>query len=111
MMKTSLRVRDGRGQAIPLFLLVVLLAMVLVAFAARLGPTVDAAAHARTAADAAALAGAASGPAQARHLAELNGATLVSFERRGDEVIVVVEVDEVRARAAAVGTRSWRRGG
>jgi len=91
--------------------LVVLLAMVLVAFAARLGPTVDAAAEARTAADAAALAGAAEGRAEAARLAELNGAILVSYEQQGSEVIVVVEVDEVRARAAAVGTRSWRRDG
>jgi len=110
-MSQFVRANGGRGQAIPLFLLVVLLAMVLVAFAARLGPTVDSAARARTAADAAALAGAANGPAEARRLAELNGATMISFEQRGTEVVVVVEVNDVRARAAAVGTRSWRRGG
>ena len=101
---------DGsRGQAMPLFLLVILLTMTLVAFAARLGPTVDAAAQARTAADAAALAGAAGGESEARRYAELNHAVLVSFEQRGSEVVVEVVVDEVHARAAAEATWSWQR--
>jgi hypothetical protein len=61
-------------------------------------------ARARTAADAAALAGAAEGEQAARDLADTNGATLESFERDGDEVVVRVEVGEVGAYARARAT-------
>ena len=49
-------------------------------------------ARARTAADAAALAGAAEGEAAARRLAAANGGRLVEFRREGDEVVVRVRV-------------------
>jgi hypothetical protein len=101
--------KRDRGQAMPWLLLVMLTAMALVAFAARLGPVVDDAARARTAADAAALAGAASGEAPARELAAANGGELVSFVRTGSTVEVVVQVGEVRARAEATATASWQR--
>ncbi len=100
---------DDRGQAMPWLLLVVVLAMTLVVFAARLGPVVDAAAQARTAADAAALAGAIDGESGARALAVANGGELVSFVRTATGVEVVVRVGEVRARARATATSSWER--
>lgn len=100
---------DDRGQAMPWLLLVVLMAMTLVAFAARLGPVVDDAAQARTAADAAALAGAVDGEASARGLARANGGELVGFIRTSSGVEVVVRVGEVEARARAVATASWQR--
>lgn len=103
--------RGDRGQAMPWLLLVVLLAMALVAFAARLGPVVDDAARARTAADAAALAGAVEGEGSARSLAAANGAVLVSFARTGSGVAVVVQVGDVRARAQARATSTWQRVG
>lgn len=100
---------DDRGQAMPWMMLVVLLAMTLVAFAARLAPVVDDAAQARTAADAAALAGAASGEGAARELAAANGGRLVSFARTWRGVVVVVAVGEVQARAEASATAVWVR--
>lgn len=102
--------KDDRGQAMPWMMLVVLLAMTLVAFAARLAPVVDDAAQARTAADAAALAGAAGGEGAARDLAEANGGRLVSFTRTWRGVEVVVAVGEVQARAQASATTVWVRG-
>lgn len=98
-----------RGQALPAVIVVVMVAMALVVFAARLAVVVDDAAQARTAADAAALAGAAGGEGEARELAEANGATLVSFSRTGRVVEVVVSVGEVRARAQAQGSVMWVR--
>lgn len=92
--------REG-GQATPLVLaliaviVVVLLALVPLAQAGR-----DRAA-ARTAADAAALAGAAEGEAAAREVAAANGATLVSWRADGLDVWVVVVVGEASAPAKA----------
>ena len=100
---------DDHGQAMPWLLLVVLLAMTLVAFAARLGPVVDDAAQARTAADAAALAGAVEGERSARELARANGGELVDFTSTANGVEVVVRVGEVEARAHAQATASWER--
>ena len=64
-------------------------------------------AHARTAADAAALAGAVDGEEAARALAESNGADLLSFEQHGGEVVVRVQVGgaDAYARARATGVR------
>jgi hypothetical protein len=53
--------------------------------------------QARTAADAAALAGAAEGEETARAVAGANDAELVAYERNGDEVVVKIEVDGVSA--------------
>jgi hypothetical protein len=62
-------------------------------------------ARARTAADAAALAGAADGEPAAREVAEANGADLLEIERAGDEVVVRVRVGDLDAyaRARAIG--------
>jgi hypothetical protein len=78
---------------------VALLALVPVASA------LDDRARARTAADAAALAGAADGDQTARQIAEANGADLVELERTGDQVVVQVRVGEVEAYARARATR------
>ncbi|MEM9467913.1 MAG: pilus assembly protein TadG-related protein [Actinomycetota bacterium] len=99
---------EDRGQAMPWLLLVMLMAMVVVAFGARLGAVVDDAAQARTAADAAALAGAVAGEQEARALAEVNGGELVAFRRTPDGVEVVVQVGDARARAEAVSSSSWQ---
>lgn len=100
-------VGDDRGQALPWMLLVVLMAMAMVAFAVRFAGVVDDAAQARTAADAAALAGAARGEPAARDLASRNGATLVSFVRSWRGVVVEVQVGDVRARAEATSSTVW----
>lgn len=100
-MERSARHRREGGQATPLVLaliavvVVVLLALVPLARAGR-----DRAA-ARTAADAAALAGAAEGETVAREVAAANGATLVSWRADGPEVWVVVAVGEASAHAKA----------
>ena len=72
-----------RGQALPWMMMVVAAAMTLVVVAVRLAIVVDDAARARTAADAAALAGAAAGEPAARDLAERNGAELSRSSARG----------------------------
>lgn len=98
-----------RGQALPWMMLVVFVACALVVVAVRVAIVVDDAARVRTAADAAALAGAAEGEAAASALAERNGGVLVSFERTGRGVRVVVQVGDVRARAEASGSVVWVR--
>ena len=79
---------------------VVVIALAAVAVGA-LGARLVSRQRARTAADAAALAGTLGGAAAARRLAAANGATLVSFAERGDEVTVMVEVRGERAVARA----------
>ena len=93
--------QDERGQAMPIVLglmavaVVVLLALVPVAEAAQQR------AAARNAADAAALAGAAEGEAAAREVAADNGAELVRWRARGLDVWVVVVLGDARAEAKA----------
>ena len=57
--------------------------------------------RARSAADAAALAGVIAGRSASAELASANGATLVTWTRDGAEVTVVVDVAGHRARARA----------
>jgi hypothetical protein len=84
---------------------VVVLVVALVALGlARLGGGAVDAARARTAADAAALAGAAEGRAAAAEVAGANGARLVSYRSLGTDVVVTVEVGPARVRARA---RAW----
>jgi hypothetical protein len=90
-----------RGQATPLLLAVVGLAAVLMLSIGPMGRVVAQRAQARTAADAAALAGAAEGRDVAEQVAEANGADLVSYERSGDDVTVEVAIDGVRASSRA----------
>ena len=94
-----------RGQALPWMMMVVAAAITLIVVAVRLAIVVDDAARARTAADAAALAGAAAGDLAARDLAERNGDELLSFERTWREV----RVGDVEARAEASASTVWVR--
>lgn len=90
-----------RGQAVPLVIAIVAVAAFAVLALGRFAVgTVDAA-RARTAADAAALAGAADGRSAAASAAADNGGTLQSFVSRGDDVIVRVRVGRAVAEARA----------
>jgi len=96
-----MRAQSDRGQLLPLYALVVVVACVAMLLVVRLGVTASHRAHARTAADAAALAGAAEGRDAAEQVAAANGAVLESFEVDGDDVEVRVRVDTSHARARA----------
>jgi type II secretory pathway pseudopilin PulG len=73
--------------------------------AVHLGLAEVARARAQAAADAAALAGAAHDRAAAAQLAEADGAHLVEFQRLGTDVLVTVEVGDMRASARARAVR------
>ena len=97
-----------RGQAAPLMLVVVVVAGLLVIGIGRLGGAVIERARAQTAADAAALAGAAEGRVGAERLARANGGRLVSFAvgvavtpASGTDIEVVVVVGGAQATARA----------
>jgi hypothetical protein len=91
------------GQAVPLALALVALAVVLtLAFGAFAGDVVDAA-RARSAADAAALAAVEGGRPAASRLAARHGATVVSWQRHGAAVTVTVRVGDAVATARATG--------
>ena len=92
---------EERGSALPMLVLGVVLAGTLALQIGRMGGAAGSRARAQTAADAAALAGAADGEHAARALAEANGARLVSFEERGADARVVVEVGPARATGRA----------
>lgn len=93
------------GQVVPLAAAMVALCGVILVALVPVAGALDDRARARTAADAAALAGAADGDGAARRLASANGAELLEIERDGDEVVVQVRVGEVEAYAKARGTR------
>lgn len=100
------RPRGSRGQATPLWAIVlVLVALLLVPVALLARATIERA-EAQSAADAAALAGAlatdGSGEADARAIADRNGARLESYRRVGDTIEVTVVVGGRRASARAV---------
>jgi hypothetical protein len=95
------RFSGDRGQAIPALALVLLLLVVSLLVLARVGRAVGDRARARTAADAAALAGVHDGEAGARRLAERNGGHLVLFARAGRQVEVTVVVGAMQAVARA----------
>ncbi len=96
-------IEDGfeSGQATPLVAMAVLLVGVLLVGLGRMSIVAVAAARARTAADAAALAGARDGLPGARTLATDNGALLVDWERGPDWFEVTVRVGKRTARARA----------
>ncbi len=99
------RIREARGQVAPLLAVLIVAAGGLCLGLGRLGGDAVEAAQARTAADAAALAGAAEGESAAREVAVANGAELVSFVPEGPEVQVRTRVggQEAVARAARAG--------
>jgi len=88
---------DDRGQAVPLLVFAVGLTAVMVLGLAHMGRVVADRARARTAADAAALAGAAEGERAARAVAGANGGEVTSYGTKGDEVLVEVAVGGVEA--------------
>jgi hypothetical protein len=98
-----MRVRDDRGQAVPLALIAVAVAILATVALAELGGNIVDAGRARTAADAAALAGVEGGRQASTRVAAENGATLVAWSSRpdGDGVTVTVEVRIRRAAATA----------
>ena len=98
---------SDRGQAVPMMVVVLLLAALVVMAIARLGMAADDAARARTAADAAALAGAAEGLAVATELAEANGGNLLDYTAFGNQVEVRVQVGSAVAVARAERTVVW----
>jgi hypothetical protein len=91
-----------RGQAVPLVIAVVVIAAVGVVAIGRLAVGAVDAARARTAADAAALAGAREGRSAAAAVAGDNGGVLVHFVSTGVDVLVEVRVGRATARARAV---------
>ena len=97
--------RDERGQAVPLALVVVALAILATAAIAELGGNVVDAGRARTAADAAALAGVEKGREASASVADENGAELVSWsstaEAGATTVTVTVRVGRATATAGA----------
>lgn len=95
-----------RGQALPLLALVLVLAAAAAVVVADLGAAAVHRARARTAADAAALAGAVDGEPAARSIADANGAALVSFLRDGPIVVVIVQHGPARASATAEAARA-----
>jgi hypothetical protein len=97
---TSDRPRD-RGQVLPLVVLLLALAAGAAVIVAQVGRVVDERARASTAADAAALAGAAEGRAAAEDLARRNGGWLEEFRQEGADTVVVVRVGRARAEARA----------
>jgi Putative Flp pilus-assembly TadE/G-like len=96
---------DARGQALPLVLVAVALAVVLTFGVASVARLVVEAGRARTAADAAALAGVDGGAPVAREIAAAHGAVLVAFAvdggAEGRTVTVTVRYGRMTATAAA----------
>ena len=101
-----MRPRDERGQAVPLALVVIAVAILATVAIAEFGGNVVDAGRARTAADAAALAGVEGGRDASAGVAADNGATLVSWSSRfdGDAATVTVTVRVGRATATAAAT-------
>lgn len=93
--------RSCRGQATPLVAIGLLLAALLLVPMGLLARATIERAHAQSAADAAALAGAAAGENEARSIAAANGARLVSYETAGRDVEVTVVYGDRRATARA----------
>jgi len=94
---------DERGQAVPLVLALVVLSVVLAtAFGVFAGDVVDAG-RARTAADAAALAGVEGGRGASVRLAAVHDGTVTAWRRRGRVVTVTVRVGAAIASASATG--------
>ncbi|MCE2512785.1 MAG: hypothetical protein J4F50_09595 [Acidimicrobiia bacterium] len=102
------------GQAAPLMVVMLLVLLVAVVATVEVGQLLDESARARTAADAAALAGAAAGREAAAALAGANGGLLLSYTEQetagdADALLVTVEVQVGRAsqRARAERLVEW----
>ncbi len=95
------RAHGQRGQVLPLVAVIVVVAAGAALVLARLGTEVIDRARARTAADAAALAGVEGDRAAAERVARADGAALERYVRVGDQVEVTVRVGNFRATARA----------
>ncbi|MBV8982579.1 MAG: hypothetical protein JO086_16900 [Acidimicrobiia bacterium] len=93
--------KGERGSAVPLLVLVVLAAGGAIVLLGRIGGAAVDRASARTAADAAALAGAAEGRAAASSVATANGGRIESYREVGSETEVRVDVAKATAVARA----------
>jgi hypothetical protein len=100
-METNRRPDHDAGQAVPLVLAVVALAVVVLLALAPLAEGTAQRAQARAAADAAALAGAAEGEQAAREVAAANGAQLTDWWAAGTDVWVAVVLGDAHAVAKA----------
>ncbi len=98
--KSTTRFGDG-GQVLPLLVLVVLVGMAVALAMARLGGEVVDRARARTAADAAALAGVSGGRSAAEAAAQADGGRLVHFVSADGATEVEVRVADEMATARA----------
>lgn len=92
---------DERGQALPIVLVIMAVAMGAALLLGELGSRALAESRAQTAADAAALAGAAEGPEAAAELARVNGSTSSNVEGAVGDATVTVRVGEADAIARA----------
>lgn len=90
-----------RGSVLPLLALIMVLVGVVSLALGRIGGAAAESARARTAADAAALAGAAEGRDAAAALAGANGGRLVTYEQHGSDTRVVVAVGSAEATSRA----------
>jgi hypothetical protein len=99
---------DERGQAVPLALAVIVVAVLAMVALAQLGGHVVDAARARTAADAAALAGVEGGHDAAARAAAGNGAVLVAWSSEADGAATTVRVTVRVGRASATAAASNR---
>jgi Putative Flp pilus-assembly TadE/G-like len=95
------RCRTDDGQVVPLLAVAVLVVGGMAVLIGHLGGIAIDGARARTAADAAALAGAAEGERSAIDVAAANGGRLEAYSVDGARVVVVVRVGQARARAEA----------
>ena len=93
---------DERGQALPLVLVIMAVAMGAALLLGELGSRALAESRAQTAADAAALAGAAEGPEAAAELARMNGSTSSDVQGTVGEATVTVRIGEADAVARAL---------
>ena len=89
--------RTERGSVLPLVALAAVIAGGGALLLGRLGEAAVSRAAARTAADAAALAGAADGEQAARDVATVNGATVLRFEVLGQDTRVTVRLGGAEA--------------
>jgi uncharacterized membrane protein len=96
---------------LPLYVVIVLVACGVILLLSQLGQLAHRRAQARTAADAAALAGAAEGRGAAESVATANGAVLESFTTHGSEVDVTVRIGGTHATARASRDRACSQSG
>lgn len=107
---------SDRGQATPLLLMMLFATVGLALVVAEVGRLLNESAQARTAADAAALAGAAEGEQVAAELAAANGGTMISYHEHDEDdgsstVSVTVRVGRATQTARASAVVEWIRTG